>query len=191
MVGLTLALLPMNAWAKSKVEVKDQVVKEKLITGSYPQFYGLDDPKVQEQINGEVTKSVKQFIEECRKDKFLKEAKISYELNYLAKNKVSFEVSMYSYSGGAHGMTSVKGYTYDLKSGRQYTFTQLFDYRPSEINKAIFKQSKANDWILFDDFKGIDNYPDNFYLDEKGAPVILFQQYEIAPYSTGIIRVHM
>lgn len=65
----------------------------------------------------------------------------------------------------------------------------MFDFRPSQINKNIFAKAKGDNLLLFDNFKGIEEYPENFYLLDAKTPIIIFQQYEIAPYSSGIIKV--
>lgn len=157
----------------------------------YPQFAGIEKDYVQRKINMDIKVLVGKFIDENKKDKYNKQIKVGYKVHYLDEKKVSFEIEMYAYNGGAHGMTVLNGYTYDLETGGLYSFAQLFDFRPSEINQKIFAHAKANDIFLFSDFRGIKVYPQNFYLNENGKPVILFQQYEIAPYSSGILRIVM
>lgn len=176
---------------RATVNIIDKRYKKGKITAVYPQFQGIRNPEIQRSINTQITGVVNQFVQTSRNDRYLKEAKITYKLHYLSTDKVSFELNMYSYSGGAHGTTVVKGYNYDLKNGEQYSFSKMFSYDNTEINQAILQQTQQQQIPLFEDFQGIIEYPQNFYLDQDARPVILFQQYEIAPYSSGVIRIKM
>lgn len=175
----------------AQVMVKEQAVQKDKIMVKYPQFEGIENDYVQRKINMDIKVIIDKFVDTCQKDKYNREAKGDYKLHYMDAEKVSFELLTYVYSGGAHGMTQLKGYTYNLKTGQTYALTQLFDFRPTEINQKIFAHAKENDVFLFSDFKGIKIYPDNYYLNEAGKPVLLFQQYEIAPYSSGILKITM
>lgn len=174
-----------------KPTVQEKTYKKGKITAKYPQFKGISDATVEKKINQTIRSTVKNFINDCKRDKYLKEAIISYKTHYLTPDKLSFELSLYVYSGGAHGSTRVEGYSYDLATGNRYSFSNTYSYKNSEINAKIFQQSREQNIPLFEDFKGITDYPDNFYLNNEGRPVIIFQQYEIAPYSSGIIRIRM
>ena len=47
--------------------------------------------------------------------------------------------------------------------------------------------AKENNLMLYDDFKGLEKLPENFYFDENFHLHVIFQQYEVAPYAVGII----
>lgn len=175
----------------AQVTVKEEVVREDKVSVKYPQFVGIEHDYAQRKINMDIKVLVGKFIDENKKNEYNKEINVNYKVHYQDEKKVSFEIEMYAYNGGAHGMTELSGYTYNLGNGELYSFAQLFDFRPSEINQKIFAYAKEKDIFLFSDFKGIRVYPQNFYLNENGKPIILFQQYEIAPYSSGILKIEM
>ena len=175
----------------AQVVTKEEKIEQNKIEAKFPQFEGIENVYAQKKINMDIKVLVAKFIDENKKNKFNKETKVNYKIHYIDEEKVSFEIEMYAYNGGAHGMTILEGYTYNLKTGETYALAQLFDFRPSEINQKIFTYAKENDVFLFSDFKGIKAYPSNFYLNKDGKPVILFQQYEIAPYSSGILKIAM
>ena len=80
-----------------------------------------------------------------------------------------------------------RGYILPLKA----LFSPRFDYRAYIINtiiKEIELQNASGESVYFEDY--IENVnrtfnEDSFYLTSKGI-IIYFQQYDIAPYSTGI-----
>lgn len=180
-----------QVWAQSSIQVKEQRMQEDQFKVKYQQFTGIENQMAQRKINMDVKVAVDRFIADRKKDKRNIESVVSYKVYYTDKDKLSFEVLLYEYNGGAHGMSYVSGFVYDVKTGDRLSLTRLFDYRPSEINRTIFSHAKEHEIYLFDEFAGIKEYPQNFYLNEQGKAVLLFQQYEIAPYSSGIIRVEM
>lgn len=102
----------------------------------------------------------------------------------------------YEFTGGAHGNTVRSSDTFSLKNGRRFALSHFFapgvNYRRilvAEILKQAEKNMDQNPGIYFDDYKHlILKYfrPENYYLTPEGV-AIYYQQYEIAPYSTGIV----
>ena len=121
-----------------------------------------------------------------------------------ADNQVfSFKIYDYIYLGGAHGGTNVTGYTFDSKTGEQLTIDSFGDKASIANTADIFilnsiaessDQARAG---LFDDdalsyVTAIDDYFTKtelpaYYLSNRGI-VFVFQQYDIAPYASGIIE---
>lgn len=134
------------------------------------------------------------YNKDSSKDKNIKyqyEAVSKYELGYNKNNILSIPITMYEFTGGAHGLTNIKSFNYDLKKGKQFELKELFksDSNYKEIiNNYISKEIEKNPSIYFggsnDGFKGISDNQ-NYYISEEGI-VIYFDLYEIAPYSTGI-----
>lgn len=186
-----MALLLVAAVACAAPAAQEQKIAEGAVKISYPQFGAIADAKIVEAINRDVAQAARAFLESCQADQFCREAIMRYKTHYVGADRLSFELLTYVYSGGAHGMTQVTGWNYDLKTGEKGSFARWFDYRPSEINRSVFAHAHANQVFLFGDFKGVTAYPQNFYLNENGKPVVVFQQYEIAPYSSGVIRVEL
>lgn len=184
--GITTSTVLANS-----VTVVEQSSEHGNISVEYPQISGIQNESIAQKINYDIKYSVDKFIKSCQANEFLQEGFLKYKVHYTDNNKLSFEMIQYTYTGGAHGSSFIKGYTYDLQTGQQDSLTKEYDFRPSDINQRIFAYARDNDVFLFSDFQGIATYPNNYYLNEQGKPVILFQQYEIAPYSSGVIRVNM
>ena len=102
----------------------------------------------------------------------------------------------YEFTGGAHGNTVRTSDTFSLKSGKRLPLSCFFasdcNYRNSIISQVL-KQAEENILenpnIYFDDYKHlILKYfsTENYYLTPQGIAVY-YQQYEIAPYSSGIV----
>lgn len=103
---------------------------------------------------------------------------------------ISIPMTYYQYTGGAHGLTTKISYNYDLKTGEKLNLNNLFkegfNYNDI-IDKLIREEIAKEPSIYFDNgglFKGV-NEKQAYYLNRDGI-IIYFQQYEIAPYSSGI-----
>lgn len=108
---------------------------------------------------------------------------------------VSYVVSIYEYTGGAHGGTAVKAFTYDRK-GKFISEKDLFgenNWRPvvSEIAYQYLKEKlkeNTTDEVLKEGTTPIGNNLDVWYL--KGDDIVfVFGQYQIGPYALGIQAV--
>lgn len=122
--------------------------------------------------------------------KFVYEAYSEYDVTYNKDNLISIPILTYEFTGGAHGMSVLKSFNYDLKNGEELELSNIFkdkvNYK-SIINTYIKQEIKKSKDLYFtgkDGFKGID---DNqaFYL-ENDKLIIYFQLYEIGPYYIGI-----
>ena len=97
--------------------------------------------------------------------------------------------------GGAHGNTKREGQNWNLQTGRQIALKDLFPDNPyyiidilKEINHQIASQIENGENQYFDNYCQLvqENFRlENFYIVSEGV-IIFFNQYEIAPYSSGI-----
>ena len=124
------------------------------------------------------------------------EAELNYETTQNADCFFSQYRDRYEYTGGAHGSTLRFSDTWNLKTGRRLALEDLFmpgeNYRML-LTEQILRQAEANleqnPGIYFDDYPSLIVKffaPENFYLTPDGLS-IYYQQYDIAPYSTGIV----
>lgn len=124
------------------------------------------------------------------------EAYMEYSITYNENCFFSVYFDKYEFTGGAHGSTVRASNTWELCRGTRLQLNSFFrpgtDYRRLLIDEAIRQaeeiQRRQN--IYFDDYKSliIKNFnEDSFYLSPKGI-TIYYQQYDIAPYSTGIVE---
>jgi hypothetical protein len=102
---------------------------------------------------------------------------------------VSIMQKLYQFTGGAHGMSHVMTSTIDLQAGCELKLADLFttdkDYL-GKLNEAVRQANVTRKYPAWG-FKGI--HPDSlYYLSDEGI-VLIFQPYEIAPYSEGIVKI--
>lgn len=165
----------------SKLENRNLIVH-------YPQICNLPNSRIQDYINRTILNNVYSLIKE---QGYYDNSNVSitgtYELKNNDKGILSLTLINYAFSGGAHGITIVKGLSFDIITGYQYNLSDLFkqgsDY-VDKISDIIRKQIKERDFPTLDKFKKIKPNQD-FYIADK-CLVIFFQLYEIAPYAAGI-----
>ena len=115
----------------------------------------------------------------------------NFVVTYDYFNILSLYFDEYTFTGGAHGSTIRSSQTWNLLQGRMLTLASFFPRNPyfmldilKEINMQIAKEPD----IYFDNTCNLvlETFnPKSFYLVPNGI-VIYFQQYDIAPYSSGI-----
>lgn len=128
---------------------------------------------------------------------------MKYDITYNKNGFVSLYIDKYVFSGGAHGNTERTSQTWNLLYGRMLTLEEVFFSKNNikyknkcsyvidilkKINMEIAKRLEENPGIYFDDYCTLvlDTFDfQNFYIDEN-CIIIYFNQYDIAPYSTGI-----
>ncbi|MBE5967193.1 MAG: DUF3298 and DUF4163 domain-containing protein [Lachnospiraceae bacterium] len=123
------------------------------------------------------------------------EAYVDYTITYHQNCTLSLYFDQYEYTGGAHGMTTRTSDTWNLQQSRKLEGKDLFllpkkdiTYITDIIKQQIAEQIASGADIYFEDYTHlVTDYfnPNNFYLTEEGA-VFYYQQYDIAPYSSGI-----
>ncbi len=116
------------------------------------------------------------------------ETNITYNKNPI----MSLYQDQYTFTGGAHGSTIRTSQNWNLACNKQFTLNDIFAKNPNYL-LSIFKQinqqiqEKGSD-LFFDNYCTLvleTFQPSQFYLTPDFV-VIYFQQYDIAPYSTGI-----
>ncbi len=178
------------------------------------EFY---NPKFIESINNKIYDYVSNFEKEIKKEskeyekfyqenkeknsdfmKYKYEAYSKYDITYNKNNYLSIPLLTYQFTGGAHGMSYLKSFNYDLYNQKELTLKECFkedvdykkivnDFIESEIPKSPEYYFDGNDGIT--GFKSISDNQD-FYISEDGI-VIYFQLYEISPYYVGIPKFTM
>ena len=118
-----------------------------------------------------------------------------YTVTYNFKSIVSLYSDQYTFTGGAHGNTIRTSQNWELRTGTQIPL-QYFFYNNQyyvidilkEINRQIEVQIKNNMGQYFDNYCQlvIENFNLNNYYILPNHIVIYYQQYDIAPYSSGI-----
>ena len=108
---------------------------------------------------------------------------------------LSFLDEGYLYFDKAAHPTSWKtGVVFDMETGRRITdwreLVKPGDEKAFTLRKITDKLTSSG-YVLSTYFNGLTEDPKNFYLDKKGNIHFVFGQYEVAPYSSGIIDINM
>lgn len=153
----------------------------------YPIVTNLPHPAVEKKINGDIIHALnKLLIEQGFYSEHLVEMVGTYEIKTNERGVLSLSLTVYSFTGGAHGLTIIKSLTFDVKTGKQYALNDLF--KPDSnyvkvLSEMIEKKMVEWDVPLLEDFTQIRSDQD-FYIADHSL-VIYFQVYEWTPYVYG------
>lgn len=115
-----------------------------------------------------------------------------------AEGILSYEVQTSCYLGGAHGSHVVQYYNFDKESGKLLTIGDIIPAEKEMLVLMAMMDKLCKDWDAKDqadlqEKTGItmlgDLYLTNNFLLKGDSILFLFNQYEIAPYSSGLISV--
>ncbi len=175
----------------SGIIVKDMIFKPlRTVLVHYPQVEGLQDAKVQNQINEQLETN---FLES--RANITKEDTLSVSDNFsasLSNNLLTISMSGYDYyAGAAHGMPLQNYHFIDITTGEFYELKDLFkkgsDYK-TPINEFISKKIKEDiatgESMFFEELFTSISDAQYFYLTEDGL-TIYFYPYDIAAYAAG------
>lgn len=176
----------------------------------YPKVALRRFPEAEDRINAQIQAQVRDFFDYASGELYQQaiatyqqtqkngfpfhpyEAILQYEITYNQHCCLSLYSDQYTYTGGAHGSTIRTSDTFSLMSGRSIPLQDFFpedqDYRVSLIAQMI-EQASENPEVFFEDYPDlIEKYfnEEHYYLTPSGL-AIYYLQYEIAPYSTGIV----
>lgn len=119
------------------------------------------------------------------------QAFMTYQATYLAACIISLYFDTYEYTGGAHGNTVREAQTWNLSTRRRIRLHELIkcaaDYK-TYILEMVAAQIQKEPEIYFDDYKKLaeEKFDKNNFYCTPEAVVVFYQQYDIAPYSSGI-----
>lgn len=165
------------------------------VSARVPQLMGAGDLMWQAQFNTTLREKLKEFAAELQAIAAYDDQRhpyqgiVDFEVKLNRGGLLSIAVQTYSYTGGAHGMTTVEYLNLDLTTGQELSFNDLF---PSEAEieraaQAIDAEIAANpEWFFIDQFSS-DLFTEHqgFYLQDHHV-VVCFGLYELAPYVAGI-----
>lgn len=120
---------------------------------------------------------------------------VTFKITFNAGCFTSLYLDTSMYMGGAHGQTKRKSDTWDFKTGKRILLRDICrntpDYLP-KLQKSIAGQIKerlqTEPGSYFDDYEMLlqkSFNPNSYYLTPNSF-VIYFQQYDIAPYVSGL-----
>ncbi|HYE82923.1 MAG TPA: DUF3298 domain-containing protein [Clostridia bacterium] len=172
-----------------RISTRRITTEDSLITIDYPVVKDMESPTAQHRINKAIISLVDTIM---REQGYYKNQKVEmlgwYEIKSNERGILSLTIGNYSFVyPSAHGMTIVKGISFDIESGDSIKLKDLFkpdaDY-VKVLSDIVAQQIKDRNIQLLDEFKGI--RPDqDFYIADKSL-VLFFQLYEITPYYMGL-----
>lgn len=156
-------------------------------TVHYPVVYNLDNKQAEFKINQAIVTLLNQIlVEQSYYNRDLVELIANFEIKNNQRGILSLNLIVYSFTGGAHGMTVVKSLTFNVKNGHVYTLKELFKPNSNyvkEISTIISKDIENWNVDVIEPFSTIQ--PDqDFYIADTSI-VIYFQLYDLAPYYWG------
>ncbi len=157
-----------------------------------------DEEKVMEQRGKDVT----QEEEQTKQENDNVDEKLCGIQQHISQKRadekvLSMEVNQYEFHGGTHGQTTIIGLTFDTKTGKELRQSDIimnqnqFERIASEF--LITEAEKMLGEAIFPEYKETirEQMPHlSWMLTDYGMQVV-FQEYDIAPYAAGPIRIEI
>jgi hypothetical protein len=157
--------------------------------------YSLDGASVNTNNENSINESIHLFNQEFENFKLdfpnsslVWEAQIDGEISYQSNDIISCAITSYVNTGGAHGNLNIAFLNFNKKTGELIPNEALFKDLEVliEVIKPYFLKSIKNKEIDMSD-NAMFELPKNIGFNENGM-IILYNPYEIASYSEGIIE---
>jgi len=191
---------PSTGSGSAPASVVTQEYNQDWIHVKYPQIEKLASVAVQNKINDILKRSADEFFASMKQiaeqSKSLPNnnrysAESGYSVKWQSADLISLVYYTRTYTGGAHGSQIETGYTFDLRTGDLITLrNKVGDDKIRAYNDMIQQQIRAKNIPIFKPYTGISDKT-TYYLADDKTLVVIFQQYEIAPYSSGILRFEL
>ncbi|SEL57820.1 Protein of unknown function [Paenibacillus sp. cl141a] len=194
----SLKTLSMTKKKLNDISIKSVALKKNIqgvdAVVNYPVISGLDNAEVQAEINKVLKENASGVITgaEGNAEEFPpSESSFPYEfsgdfvVHYNQNDILSITAYDYSYTGGAHGMTFRKSFTFSLKDGKQMKlgdFINMQGKNKQKLNNLVLSKMKKEGGYL-GGFEGVPADAD-FYVKDNAA-VLYFQLYEYTAYAYG------
>lgn len=189
-------------------QTQDEV---KIVDVKIPELKNTGNSQLEKRINEQIQAKMDQLLAESKqvaqdyyeafletggkKEDFLPvNIVMDYRVRYSDDSRVSFEIMRYIGSFSAY--TEKMYYNLDLNTGEDLTLQNLLgdNYKEmvnEQVTDQIQEQMAAGTHSYFIDedtgaleFQSISDHQ-NFYINQEGKPVVVFDKYEIAPGSEG------
>lgn len=185
LVCLVVVFPSLGNAQKLQADIASQIIRAEF---EIPVITGLDSSEAEIEINTVLAESADRFRQSVTSDPHVLSAKSKYEVHQNGEGILSLTVINYTFSGGAHGMSTMEGFTFDLASGKRYRFSDLVaPDSMAEMSSMVDRQIKERNIPLFQPFSGLKQEPDFYILPDRKV-VVFYQLYELAPYVWGFVR---
>lgn len=196
-----------KTYANAPVKVMTHTYKD-LDFLTYPQLSDLKNKTAQNRINTIFKKHIqnsyndyqklKKSMEKIQGDPLCKEApsacqyeyNSSYKVLFNKDHKISILIYDYQFTGGAHGNTVVTTYNFNTDNDKRYKLDDIItkEANYAKITTYVKEYIKQHPDVFFTDNDSLNAFKVSkdqaFYFVDDGIALI-FQSYEVAPYSSG------
>ena len=200
--AVMMLLILTNSAVAATIETANFNGDEKL---SYPVVH-VANCAVENAINGKIWEEMTSFIKGMHYDaqyynRKVLDARTSYEIGANeAGGTVILSIIMTEsryFEGGAHPATWKHALNFNLSSGNRMGLDYLTDIGEGvsedelkgRLELKLLEKSAQEGIYLFKEALPLKKLPEYFYWDENLHVHFIFQHYEVAPYSSGIIDV--
>ena len=192
---LAVAVMPANAMMPAVTENAPGFVGEETEVGRaklcYPQLTE-GTALLRFRINGAVAGDIARFQKRIAKDKDAS-GWTQWFIGCADNDVVSILLpeSIY-YDRAAHPTTHVRCLNFDGEGNliSREDILKKVETNPVEMKNKIFEQTKAREIPIFDSSVfDLTEWPKEWYIGNNRTIYFIFQQYEIAPYSSGWIEI--
>lgn len=206
-IFLLLILFSITLYSIKYITLSSELTENLSGRVSIPFFYGTKDAPSAFLLNSYLAKDVEDFLSEYLDESYsfknsVEDSKGPYveviiesEVGCVSDSFVSFYVDYFSFVYlQAHPMTTRETYNYDLTLSKflnLYDFLDLYSEDTGEsfkiIKETIIEEINSDPKIYFNVDETLDTigYDRDYYITNEDL-VIIYQLYEIAPYSSGI-----
>lgn len=124
----------------------------------------------------------------------------NYRITYNMNDIVSLYIDEYVFTVGAHGNTIRTSQTWNTQERRMVSMQEFFKHEPNyvsriikNINEQIENNIKNGNNFYFENYCCLTsaNFKVENYYIKNGKFIIYYQQYDIAPYLSGILVFEM
>ena len=124
---------------------------------------------------------------------------INTAIVYNTGNLLSYEVSRYVFTGGAHGLETRECYLFDMKTGNRINQFEIFTEESKDEISAMLKAKIMSDNGFADEGKMVESgflfpekiVPNNNFCVTDSSLIYLFNPYEIAAGALGSTQVEL
>lgn len=187
-VCLSLAAVCANTPGSAKITAEERDYGRTSV--KLVQVLEVADARVKTMINEALKNEAVQFAKKYQSEIF-EFSSISSQVKTNQNNILSVLLEELFYPArAAHPTTVAKAFNFDLKTGKNYTLSEIFakdaGYKSilDTLSKADLKERKVN---LLEPFTGIDERQE-FYLEDNSL-VLFYQLYKYTPYSDGFLEI--
>ncbi|HZH60493.1 MAG TPA: DUF3298 and DUF4163 domain-containing protein [Metabacillus sp.] len=173
----------------------------------YPQVTGMFDKAAEKKINDKlysIAKTTNNNIidfyeeEELAREEWESEYgefwdwdyDFSFEIHYNQEHRLSILFRDYAYTGGAHGMSGIYTLNFDCLTGNTIKLSTAIKGKSKIVRNYAYKdllnqEKRGQETLLMESVNDITINEGRPWVYNKKGVKLFFQEYEVAPYSSG------